>query len=127
MIDNENEFVQKMRVWLIRYAMYLNRSRSRKGHLFTRPINRIKVTDEKYLKHLIRYIHLNPAKHGLKTSYQNHPYSSYRGLLSNESCDIISKEEVLALFNGDHLEFIDFHSSDHKNDEIDQFIIEEEK
>jgi REP element-mobilizing transposase RayT len=125
MESDEREFVRRMRIWLIKYAMYINRSKNRRGHLFTRPINRIKVTDETYLKHLVRYIHLNPVKHGLKFTHQNYPYSSYREFLAKDHNGIVSKKETLELFNDDPLEFIDYHLIDHTNDEIEQYIIEE--
>jgi REP element-mobilizing transposase RayT len=122
---DEQAFVRMMRIWLIKYAMRINDLRNRRGHLFTRPINRIKVADETYLKNLIRYIHLNPARHGLTTNYRSYPYSSYRNFLTNEPSDIVSKEVVLELFNNDYLEFIDFHDSDHNDEEISQYTIEE--
>jgi hypothetical protein len=122
---DEQEFVRMMRIWLIKYAMYLNRIRNRRGHLFTRPINRIKVTDEGYLKNIIRYIHLNPVKHRITLDYKNYTYSSYRTILSKTQSDFLLKDEVLTLFNEDYLEFIDFHDSEQDDEEIVRFIIEE--
>jgi len=44
------------------YAMYFNRKRGRSGHLFQGRFKAILVDADEYLKHLSRYIHLNPIR-----------------------------------------------------------------
>lgn len=49
------------------YSMYFNKKNERNGSLFQGPYKAIHIDDDKYLKHLTRYIHLNPAElKGLK-------------------------------------------------------------
>jgi REP element-mobilizing transposase RayT len=125
--SGENDFVSQIRRWLISYAMTVNRQMDRKGHLLTRPINRIEVTDEAYLKHVVRYIHLNPLKHGLTIKWDKYQYSSYRIFLSSHSQHFLAKEDAMVHFNNDLLEFIDFHHSEHDDGDIERFIIEEKR
>ena len=44
------------------YAAYFNRKRDRRGHLFQGRFKSILVDADEYLKHLSRYIHLNPLR-----------------------------------------------------------------
>ncbi len=53
-------FMQKL---LTAYTMYFNARNGRKGHLFESSFLTKHVTDDRYLKYLFSYIHLNPAKH----------------------------------------------------------------
>lgn len=47
--------------WInVSYAAYFNRKRERKGHLFQGRFKSILVDADGFLKHLSRYIHLNP-------------------------------------------------------------------
>lgn len=119
------DFVRQMRRWLITYSMTVNREMDRRGHLFTRPINRILVTDEFYLKHLIRYIHLNPVKHGICKNCDDYKYSSYRAFLSKYPDSILSKEDALEFFNADLLEFLEFHRARQDDEEIKRFVLED--
>ena len=122
---NGKQFVKEIRRWLIKYAMTVNREVNRRGHLFTRPINRIEITDEFYFKHLIRYIHYNPVKHGIAKRYDNYPYSSFRSYLSKNGNTIISKDIAMSFFNDDLLEFLDFHRISPDETPINRFILEE--
>lgn len=121
------DFVRQIRRWLITYAMSVNREVNRKGHLFTRPLNRIQVTDEYYLKHLIRYIHLNPTKHGITEKFDLYSYSSYRTYLSKEQDPLIAREAGIEFFNGDILEYLDFHRTLPNEEELKSFIVEEKR
>jgi hypothetical protein len=60
------------------YAEYFNRKHSRQGHLFQGRFKPILVDAEGYLKHLSRYIHLNPVRAKLVASAMDYPWSSYR-------------------------------------------------
>lgn len=123
---DQYEFVSQMRRWLIKYAMHINRQEGRMGHLFTRPIKRIHVTDEFYLKNLIRYIHLNPSKHGILLNPEDYKYSSFRSFLARDNDTIIEKEISMEFFHNDYLEFVDFHRIKHSIEEIQSFIIDDE-
>lgn len=73
------------------YTMYFNAKRERSGVLFQGTFKAVYIDQESYFRHLIRYIHLNPAElrepawkeKGIKdwkTTYEfvkNYPWSSY--------------------------------------------------
>ena len=49
--------------WInVSYATYFNRKRGRRGHLFQGRFKEILIDADDYLKHLSRYIHLNPVR-----------------------------------------------------------------
>ena len=48
-----------------RYARYLNRKHKRIGHVFQGRFKSILVDSDRYLKELVRYIHLNPVRAGM--------------------------------------------------------------
>ncbi|MFZ2970979.1 MAG: transposase [Minisyncoccia bacterium] len=58
----ENGITDFMRRISTGYAMYFNRKYQRKGVLFESNFKSILVENEEYLKHLSRYIHLNPKE-----------------------------------------------------------------
>ena len=59
------------------YSKAFNRRYERTGTLFEGPYRAIPVTNEGYLLHLCRYIHANPARHGLVQRLEEWPYSNY--------------------------------------------------
>jgi len=44
------------------YTMYFNRKNTRTGALFAGTFKSIHIADDRYLKHLVSYVHLNPAE-----------------------------------------------------------------
>ncbi len=58
----ENGISLFMRKLLTGYAMYFNLKHGRKGKLFDGAFKSINASDDRYLKYLYSYIHLNPAK-----------------------------------------------------------------
>ena len=89
------------------YAKSINKAYGRTGSLFQDRFSRKKVTNEKYLKHLIHYIHANPQKHGFEKDFRKYPHSSYSSYLSDEKTKL-KREEGLEFF-GSLDDFIDFH------------------
>jgi len=64
--------------WLnISYAVYFNRKHQRRGHLFQGRFKSILVDADEYLKHLSRYIHLNPVRAKVVENLSEYPWSSY--------------------------------------------------
>ena len=64
--------------WInVSYATYFNRKRGRRGHLSQGRFKSILVEADEYLKHLSRYIHLNPVRAKMVDSPEDHPWSSY--------------------------------------------------
>ena len=64
--------------WInVSYAVYFNIKRRRRGHLFQGRFKSLLVDAEEYLKHLSRYIHLNPVRAKMVESASDYPWSSY--------------------------------------------------
>jgi REP element-mobilizing transposase RayT len=64
--------------WInVSYATYFNRKRGRHGHLFQGRFKAILVDADEYLKHLSRYIHLNPLRAKMVSSAAKYKWSSY--------------------------------------------------
>jgi putative transposase len=77
------------------YSMYFNKKNDRTGSLFQGPFKSEHAGDDRYLKYLFSYIHLNPAKlkdlrwkekiaaqSSLRRFVENYPYSSLSEYLS---------------------------------------------
>ncbi len=81
---------------MTRYSMYFNKKYDRVGSLFQGRYKAVMITDEGYLLHLSRYIHLNPKEcvdDLLKA------YSSYPEYLGKRQTSWINTEPVLSYFN----------------------------
>ena len=64
--------------WInVGYVAYFNRKRRRTGHLFQGRFKAVVIDADEYLKHLSRYIHLNPVRAGMVERCQDYPWSSY--------------------------------------------------
>lgn len=64
--------------WInVSYAVYFNVKRQRRGHLFQGRFKSLLVEADEYLKHLSRYIHLNPVRAKTVESASDYPWSSY--------------------------------------------------
>ena len=65
--------------WInVSYATYFNRKRNRSGHLFQGRFKAILVDAGGYLKHVSRYIHLNPVRANMVSTPAEYSWSSYR-------------------------------------------------
>ncbi len=82
----------------ISFSQAINKQQRRKGSLFMKPIKRKRVTDEKYLKQLILYVHLNPLHHGLQEDYKNYRWSSYQRIVKR-SMNKVSDEIIVQYFD----------------------------
>ena len=81
------------------YAKAANKTFGRTGSLFQKPFQRIPVTEQPYLTHLVCYIHHNPQRHGLIDDFTLWPYTSYRSLLSSLPSRL-DRESVMGWFGG---------------------------
>jgi len=71
--------------WLnVSYATYFNRKMQRSGHLFQGRFKAILVDADAYLKHLSRYIHLNPVHAGLTSTPRQYRWSSYPSYIGEQ-------------------------------------------
>ena len=95
--QNENftlkSFMQSLST---RYSMYFNKKYKRVGPLFQGIYKASLITDESYLLHLSRYIHLNPQEY---TSDIEGAYSSYKDYLGKRSLKWVSPKLILSYFN----------------------------
>jgi REP element-mobilizing transposase RayT len=71
--------------WInVSYATYFNRKHGRHGHLFQGRFKAILIDADEYLKHLSRYIHLNPVRAKMVADPSNYRWSSYFAYISKE-------------------------------------------
>ncbi len=68
--------------WLnVSYAAYHNRKRNRSGHVFQGRFKSLLVDADEYLKHLSRYIHLNPVRANIVKRPEAYRWSSYTAFI----------------------------------------------
>lgn len=70
------------------YTMYFNRKYKRHGHLFQSVFKASRITDESYLLHITRYIHMNPR------NYLRYSWSSIAYFLGHQAPDWLHPERV---------------------------------
>lgn len=71
--------------WInVSYATYFNRKRDRHGHLFQGRFKAILIDADEYLKHLSRYIHLNPVRAKMVSSPVEYLWSSYAAFIGQK-------------------------------------------
>jgi putative transposase len=85
------------------YSKYFNKKYKRTGPLFESRYKASRISDQSYLEHISRYIHLNPRY------WKRYPHSSLRYYVSGEGPEWLDPSEVLALFNSarDYLNFVE--------------------
>jgi len=96
------------------YAKSINVAYGRTGALFQRPFGRRLVRSQEYFTTLVKYIHLNPQSHGLTTSFQDWPHSSF-GAFAWDDEQVVERATVVQLFGG----LAGFHAA-HKEASADQ-------
>lgn len=80
------------------YSQAINKSYNRKDSLLSKRFERNRITDEKYLKQVVAYIHLNPVKHNFIDDFRKYKYSSYNSILSNKPSKL-EREKVIEWFD----------------------------
>ena len=104
------------------YTQSINKRYHRTGSLFEKPFERKLVTNEKYLKNLIYYIHNNPVHHGFVKSLDLYKWSSFSTILSNKLTKL-KRNDVIEFYGGlDN--FILYHHQDNNFNEILDLLIE---
>ncbi len=81
-----------------RYTRYINKIHKRIGHLFQGRFKSIVVEGNRYLKELVRYIHLNPVRAGLVNHPEKYPWSSHRAYLLLADYTWLTRDNVLKKF-----------------------------
>lgn len=98
------------------YTKYFNERYERVEPLFQGKYKGVLITEDPYLLHLSRYIHLNPLGHTTikdqnRSDLQSYPYSSYGEYLGTRKTKWIHTEEILAFFNQAKASFSQYDSS----------------
>jgi REP element-mobilizing transposase RayT len=70
------------------YSMYYNRKYKSKGHVFQSKFRASRISNESYLQHITRYIHLNPRR------YEEWPWSSYNDYIGKLDQDWVHNERI---------------------------------
>ena len=86
--------------WInVSYATYFNRKRGRHGHLFQGRFKAILIDADKYLKHLSRYIHLNPVRAKMVSAAAKYKWSSYGFFIGKRKTpEFIETDRILSSF-----------------------------
>jgi putative transposase len=74
------------------YSQAFNKQQKRMGNLFISKFKRSKVDRDEYLTNVIKYIHLNPVKHGAVKNVWQWKFSSYN-VLCSEGKSFLAKEK----------------------------------
>lgn len=101
--DDVSSIKNLMQAVLTAYSMYFNKKYRRVGTLYQGVFKASRISNDAYLQHITRYIHLNPRR------YKTYHYSSlayYSG--AKISPPWVRPDRVLALFDGDdYLAFLE--------------------
>lgn len=83
------------------FTRYFNIRSERKGPIFLTKFKTEIITSDEQLKHVSRYIHLNPYSSGLVSfnGISTYPWSSYMEYLKGQKNNICNTEFILKLFN----------------------------
>lgn len=79
-----SEFLSdQLRRYLSSHSLYFNHKYKQNGPLLMKKAKRTAITSEVKLWDLLCYIHHNPIHHGLASTYEEWPFSSYKDYLNN--------------------------------------------
>lgn len=92
---------QFMQSLLTSYSRYFNKKYKRSGSLFESRYKASMISDESYLEHISRYIHLNPRQ------WRHYEYSSLPYYLQRDEVSWIRPQRILSMFSGPN-EYLDF-------------------
>ncbi|HET8709098.1 MAG TPA: transposase [Candidatus Saccharimonadales bacterium] len=93
---------EMMKSVAVAYSVYFNRKHQRRGPLFESRFMASRISDNSYLQHISRYIHLNPR------SWRRFKFSSLHYIEHWNEPDWLQTERLLALFASrtEYLEFV---------------------
>ena len=96
----------------VAYAMYFNKKYKRIGPVFQQRYRASRISNEAYLLHISRYIHLNPDEYNI-WQWSSLPYYS-----AKYKASWVIPKRILDLFdNDDYLQFVDDYKD--QRDELD--------
>lgn len=83
------------------YVKYFNKKYKRVGPLFQSVYKASRISDDSYLLHISRYIHMNPS------NYDSYKWSSLNAYVNKEESGWLKPQPILELFEGDdYLQFL---------------------
>ncbi|MFH1724536.1 MAG: transposase [Elusimicrobiota bacterium] len=83
--------------WALRY----NVPRNRIGHVFQGRYKAILCQEDRYFKHLLRYIHLNPVKAGIVHRPEDWPWSGHLDYIGQARRRLIDRAWPISVFSTD--------------------------
>lgn len=93
------------------FTRHVNIKKSRSGPLFLTQFKAMHIVSDEQLKHVSRYIHLNPFSSHLvpvKEELSHYEYSSYPTFLNGARDPLTHDERVMSLFGNDRLRYQKF-------------------
>jgi REP element-mobilizing transposase RayT len=106
-IDPDHKMViEQFRHFFTSYSKAVNKKYNRRGTLFLRSFHRKKITDENYLRNVIRYIHMNPVSHNFTDKPCKWQHSSYNNVVAYPNGTL--NKEIISYF-GDLKDFVESH------------------
>jgi putative transposase len=96
-----------MRSLLTSYSRYFNKKYHRSGPLFESRYKASLISDDAYLQHITRYIHLNPRQ------WRSHEWSSLKYFLQPSMETWIRPKRIISMFNSadEYVKFIEDYTS----------------
>lgn len=100
-VRQTGEMGKFMRSVMTSYSHYFNKKYRRSGSLFESRYKASVISDESYLEHISRYIHLNPR------NWRDYEYSSLPYYLQRDEVSWIRPDRIRNIFSGPD-EYLDF-------------------
>ncbi len=101
-LEDPSMLTEFMRSVATAYTMYFNLKYKRVGPLFQGAYKASQITNDSYLQHISRYIHLNPR------NYSTYKYSSYQAFLGLDTKPWLKPQDILDIFEGsDYKSFVE--------------------
>lgn len=88
-----------MRSIMTGYVVYFNKRYKRVGGLFQGRYKASLIDNDVYLRHVSRYIHINPKK------WETYPYSSYKYFKGSQEAEWVKPDRILELFDNDRNDY----------------------
>jgi len=98
---DENAMTALMRRISTSYTGYFNKKHRRSGPLFQERFKASRISNDEYLQHVSRYMHLNPQ------DYKRWNYSSLKYYMGRNQAEWVKPDKILSLFNkGEYGNFV---------------------
>ena len=98
---DEGTLSRLMRGIMTAYSQYFNKKYHQSGSLHESRYKASRISNDAYLTHITRYIHLNPKQ------WSEYPYSSLKYYKGSQSVDWLNEHRILGLFSS-RSQYIDF-------------------